>query len=324
MTRTDAHRPSAIEPADYHFVGFEVLKIEDIGDAHFLMAERARIRADMERTGGTYSRHQHGGNCHICGAHAIYTALFHHKPSNAYVRTGLECADKLDCSGVEAFRRDVKTALEARAGKRKALAVLTAAGLVGAWEVCEAEQRRSAEYRIACDAWSAANPEPEYRSTDRGYGMEPVGAPKWTPARREESTVCDIVGKLVKYGSISDAQTNYLRRLVDQIARRPQIEAQRAAEQEAAAPVPATTGRVEIVGEVLSIRLPSEDDFYQQTKLLVRHADGWKVWTSCPASIVGDVAKGNKIKFSATLKVSDKDPKFAFASRPSKAAILAA
>lgn len=63
--RNDTHRPSLINPSDYEFVAFECVKMEDLGAAQFAMAERVRINSHMKQTGGTYSRHQHGGNCHI-------------------------------------------------------------------------------------------------------------------------------------------------------------------------------------------------------------------------------------------------------------------
>ncbi len=52
MTRTDAHRPSVIEPADYSFVGFQYLRVDDLGAALFLADERRRIQTHMDSTGG--------------------------------------------------------------------------------------------------------------------------------------------------------------------------------------------------------------------------------------------------------------------------------
>lgn len=71
MARIDLHRPSAIEPADYFYVGMAHSKIECLGDAIFAKQERERIAEHMQQTGGEYSKHAHGGSCHICGAWAI-------------------------------------------------------------------------------------------------------------------------------------------------------------------------------------------------------------------------------------------------------------
>ena len=89
MNRTDTHRPSAIIPDDYEFVACECTKIEGLGDCLFIQQQREMIKAHMTRTGGTYSRHEHGGNCHICGSvNLIYSILYFHAPSNSYIRLG--------------------------------------------------------------------------------------------------------------------------------------------------------------------------------------------------------------------------------------------
>lgn len=327
MKRTDIHRPAVIEPANYEFVAFEYLKTDDdLGAAMFLAAERARTRAHMAATGGTYSSHAHGGNCHVCGAAAIYTALFYHKGANVYVRTGLDCAEKLECFGGEAFRKKVSTALEATAGKRKAKATLEAAGLSEAWAICEAITKRHADNNAAYAAWRAANPEPECRSSGGGYGIEEVGAPKPVPTSDAEMTVRDIVSKLVKYGSVSDKALNFVRVLIERINKAPEIAAARAAELEAAKPVPTDLHgkRADFRGTVLTVKEPDEYDRFGSTKMLVKHADGWKLWGTVPSSILHDIARGDEVEFSATIKVSDKDPKFGFWSRPTKARLIKA
>lgn len=283
--RDDIHRPSVLIPADYAFVAFESQKIEGLGDAQFIIAERAAIRAHMDRTGGTYSHHAHGGNCHICGAHAMYTALFHHIPTNTYIRTGLDCADKLDCGDVERFRRNVQTALEAHAGKRKAQAVLAQHNASAAWDIYTAAE-------TAEDA-------------------------------RENAIVRDMVGKLVHYGSLSDKQVAFLLRLLDTIARRPEIEAQRAAERAAAQPVPVTDKRITIRGRIVSIRVPDyQHGGFGSVRMLVQTAAGWKVWGSLPSALSG-IERGAEIEFDAAVKVSPKDDKFGFFSRPTKAHVIA-
>lgn len=290
MTRTDVHRPSVINPADYEFVAFEYLKTDDFGAAAFMISERALIRAHMNRTGGNYSGHEHGGTCHVCGSvNAIYTALFYHAPSNTYVRTGLDCTEKLDQAvNGDVFRRKVGRALEARKGKNKAKAILEAKGLADAWTV--------------------------YESYDN---CETSPAPG-----KEEVTITDIVGKLIKYGNASDAQLKYVGTLLDRIKRRPEIEVARKAEQDAAAPVPVTAARVEIVGKVLSIREPDAYAPFPSWKMLVQVDAGWKVWSSIPSALRGRVARGDRISFVAGLKVSDKDSKFGFANRPAQAKVI--
>ena len=127
MARTDIHRPSAIVPADYDFVA--VRYDGDHGADHLNLAANRRIlNAHMDRTGGKYSQHEHGGSCHVCGAGALYLAIYHHPKTNTYICVGEDCADKMDLDGVDAFapvRRAVKDAKEYAAGKQRALRLLT-------------------------------------------------------------------------------------------------------------------------------------------------------------------------------------------------------
>jgi len=283
MARFDVHRPSVIDPSDYEYVSMECIKIESLGDCLFIQAQRERLREHMAMTGGTYSGHDHGGNCGVCGnANAIYTSQFYHKKTNSYVRVGSECAEKLGCYEMESFKSKCANWLDAKAGKNKAKAKLEAAGIGGAWAVFEKKEA----------------------------------------ATNEEATVQDIVGKLVKYGSISDKQESYLAKLMDRIGRAGEIAAQRAAETAAAAPVPVVEGRMKVEGEVLTVK--EVQGFYgKQTKMLVRHASGWKVWSTVPANIVdAGIARGDRVEFVAAIKVSDDDPKFGFASRPAQGKVF--
>lgn len=191
MVRTDIHRPGAINPSEYEWVAFEYIPgvgtgPVDLGACAFLQSERQKIRDHMARTGGNYSTHEHGGNCMVCGAWAIYTVLFYHRPTNVYVRTGQDCAQKMEmsysASGYDLFKKNIHNVLEARAGKKKAEAILANAGLSRCWEIWEF-------------------------TTFNGKNME-------------ETTIQDVVAKLVKYGSISEKQTNLLRVLLNRIDHR--------------------------------------------------------------------------------------------------------
>ncbi len=208
MTRTDLHRPSAIIPEDYRFVACDYYGggLDVLGFA----GERAAFRADMERTGGRFSGHEHGGTCHICGANALYVAKYHHKPTNSYIVTGMDCAEKMDIADAVAFRSFKKRVAAGRklyAGRAKAEATLAAAGLQAAWAI--------------------------FTATDT------VGHQK------AESIVGDIVGKLVRYGSISDAQAGLVSRLLGDIAARP---ARQAAFQAARAVEAANSRHIGTVG----------------------------------------------------------------------------
>lgn len=123
--------------------------------------------------------------------------------------------------------------------------------------------------------------------------------------------------------------------------------------EEASKAVPAPSGRVEVVGTVMSTRVV-EGDYGISWKILVLTDAGYKVWGTLPraqADILADEfcdwmekkgysyysyggsvfftgsengdldwkgAKGRRIKFTATLSPSADDPSFAFYSRPTK------
>ena len=140
---------------------------------------------------------------------------------------------------------------------------------------------------------------------------------------REESVVVDIVGKLIKYGSISEAQCGYLRKLLYQIEHRAEIQAKREAEQAAALPVPEIEDRVLFKGKVLSIK-DTRNTYgdYPAVKALVQHVDGWKLWGNLPSNLWDKVSRDSEVEFMATIKRSDKDPKFGFWSRPTNGRVV--
>ena len=104
------------------------------------------------------------------------------------------CAQKMemgDARVFRAFRERVKAGLQVAAGKAKAQATLADAGLSRAWAV--------------------------YAATERN------------DHRWEENTITDIVGKLVKYGSVSEKQQAFIGSLLAKIDGRAAVDAQRAA-----------------------------------------------------------------------------------------------
>jgi hypothetical protein len=283
--RTDEHRPSAIDPSAYTFVGVSYMKIESLGDAYVLQSYREEILAHMNRTGGKYSTHEHGGNCHICGAYCIYTAVFYHAESNSYIRTGFDCASNLDMGDPIRFRaikKDVKTAREALAGKKKTEALLSDLGLSRVWELSQMESDPTG---TASDAW---------------YSLR------------------DVVARICRYGDASEKQLNALRIWADRIDRHAEIEAERKAERDAAAPCP--KGKHTVRGLIVSIK--DKETMYGLTlKATVKSTEGFLVWGTLPkAVIMANV--GDEIEFSATIEPSERDPKFGFFRRPTKARLV--
>lgn len=259
MARTDAHRPSAINPQDYDFVACDYYG--QYGSLSFL-TEREVFRAHLKATGGKYSDHEHGGTCGICGAGAMYVAKFHHRPTNTYLVTGMDCAAKMDMGDARVFRdfrARVRAGLEAAAGKRKAQATLQAAGLAQAWEI---------------------------------YTAENADGHRW-----EENTIGDIVGKLVKYGSISEKQLAFIGSLLARIASRAAIDAQREADK-------ALSQHVGVEGErrdfTLTVKaVPSFDTAYGTLYVHICRDDAGNVVIYKGKEIA---EKGQRITLKATIK----------------------
>lgn len=277
MTRTDIHRPAVIVPAEYDYVAIKTMRIEDLGDAAFLKIERERLAKHKEKTGADFSQHSHGGSCHVCGAHAMYLAVFYHKPTNVYICTGFDCAEKMEWdSGLgEAFRKKVRDVREAAKGKKKAQAVLSDAGLSQVWEIY----------------------------------VDPN-----SPDKFEENTISDIVGKLVKWGSVSPKQIEFLRKLVQKVTDRPALEAKRQEEWLDANPVPLTDKRIRIEGEVTSLFY---DEEWGRSNMIVKTIWGWVAKGTRPSGL--EVQKGDKVEFLATVKPSKNNEKFGYFSRPTQA-----
>lgn len=307
--RTDIHRAKTIDPTQYEWVAFENLQAATQGDIDacgYLMEQRERIQEHMAETGGTYSTHTHGGNCHICGAWAVWTVLFYHQASNTYIRTGHECAGLLDAGLRERFNRwknAAVDALHALAGKRKAKAMLDAVGLAEAFQIWEQPPSMLCPTHAGDSCWSE-NP----NWTEEIWSCADC---RRLHSRKEEVAIIDIVRTVVKYGNLSEKQSGYLGKLLERIQTRDEHEARHRAEREAAAPCP--SGRTVIEGTVLKVE-QRQTDFGPCTKMLVKDKSGFMVWGTVPGN--ANVTQGDVIKFRATLEPSRDDLKFGFAKRP--------
>lgn len=131
-TRTDIHRPSAIVTADYDLIGFMYC-----GPKEGAVDDKLHVNRFINERGAKFSGHDHGGSCHVCGAHALYLGVFHHRPTNTLICVGETCADKMDASPLafRHFHERAKAGIEAFAGKAKARATLAERGLSDAFDM---------------------------------------------------------------------------------------------------------------------------------------------------------------------------------------------
>jgi len=82
----------------------------------------------------------------------------------------------------------------------------------------------------------------------------------------------------------------------------------------------APQGRLQVTGEILGSR--SQDWGYgTTTKILVKTTEGWKLWLTLPSGIYG-AQRGDTVTFTVTVEPSEKDPRFAYGVRPTKASIV--
>jgi len=295
-TRTDIHRPSVIQPEDYQFIAILHKKIEDMGDVYLLQEQRARFREHLEKTGGKFADHQEGGKCHVCGNSLIYSLVFYHADTNTYIKVGNDCADKLDMGDPALFAKVTKAAgdwRKAKAGKAKAEGLLAERDKLAAWEI--------------------------YNS----------GSP--VNMLYEEATIHNMVSKLVRFGSLSQGQWDFMDTLFEKIDNREKVKAEREAEKAAALPCP--TGRHTIEATVLKTAV-NDTAWGHSFKMTIKTTDGYLVHCSIPsdlqlfeAEVNGEqvqtvLKRGDVIRISVTLTPSQGDPKFGFGNRPTKAEIV--
>lgn len=330
--RTDIHSTSKVDPSayvfvacDYHGGGLE--SMEFIG-------ERQTFRAHMTRTNGKWAHitradgedGSHG--CYICGAACMYVAKFYHETTNTYIETGMDCAGKMDMGDkrvFDSFRKKIRAGIEAAAGKAKAQRILADAGMSQAWEIYVAD-------------YATLPREDRQISYDNGDGI-----------MFEERTIRDVISKLVRYGSVSEKQTAFVAKLLAKINDRARAAAERAAKDANRANLPISDKRVTVEGVIISAKYEeggwTGSGFCrpEAVKVVVEHATGWKVWGSLPRDMWSNAAtygeaswnngsmtdsgkdidaaklKGRTIRFDARLVASDKDSKFGFFKRPTKA-----
>lgn len=216
MARTDIHRPSVINPADYNLIGFRYVG----RNADMTMAfanSRSVVAEHMAKTGGKYSNHEHGGTCYVCGAYAMTLAVYHHPKTNTYICTGEDCADKMDLAtdGIDLFRKNMKSLANVYAGKRKAEKTLADLGLSRAWEIFNLDPK------------------------DKEF---------------EEGTITSIVINTIRYGSISDKQVAFVKSLIEKIDNRAALKAEREKQNAISNYVGKVGQRIDIVGTIYFVR----------------------------------------------------------------------
>jgi hypothetical protein len=299
MTRKDMHSPASPEfdPAAYRCEGVYMTHLPaaafDPWSVAEVQASRAAASALVEKG---YTLGSGGpGKCGHCGAHMGYAALMVRDEAQQFIWVGETCLDNrfdLTKRQFDALRKTARLNRERANATERLAALLEAHPLLA----------RLTEF----------------------------------PA---DAFLSDIDRKMRRDARLTENQIAAAERAVTRKDAQVVREAEWAARQQAlvASGVRAPSGRTVVVGEVVSIK-QYVDDYNSSRyggyvayvyKMLVQHAEGWKVWVSVPADLRdGDdeptIAKGDTVRFTATLTPSEDDPTFAKGSRPTKASTLVA
>ena len=96
MKRTDAHRPSVIDPKEYTLVAYDYLG-SDVNMIDATKEDRVAIRAACLLRGISYADclDKLTSQCQCCGAHALYYGVFYHPKTNVMLWLGHICAYKM-------------------------------------------------------------------------------------------------------------------------------------------------------------------------------------------------------------------------------------
>jgi hypothetical protein len=304
MTRTDLASPTNIDPAAFIFVA-GVYFGSSPGEGFDEMLGEWMSEKNEDGKASWYSERPviitnfpllneagnfaRKGTCDHCGAIFKWGAVYQHKPTGKHIVVGNVCANRT---------LDVPS--------RHELDV------------------RQLQSRLAANRLAARKAEDA-----RKQGEEMGFSWLYTTGKHNSKTLDDIASKGLKYGGLTPAQIELVRKIHDGTptewqARKDEVKAKREAEEAAAEPVPSNGERIEIKGAILTIK---EKEGYMGEvvlKMLVRHATrGFKVWGTVPSALVG-AKVGDVVTFSAKVERSNDDPKFGFFSRPTKARMVAA
>lgn len=299
--RTDLAAPSVIDPAAFTFVAGVYFGCKPGEDFDALLGEwmsekdtsgtaswynkRAGVRTHFLMLNAE-SNFMVKGTCDHCGAHFDWGSVYQHA-SGGHIVVGNVCADKT---------MDVPNRLEL--------------------DVRRMQARIAAARKAARNAAQA-----RADAVTGGYDWLYTGT-------HDNATLADIARKGLAWGGLSERQVELVKRIhsgtpAEWEVKKAARDAQRAAEELAAEPVPRTDARLEITGTVLTTR---EQDGYMPgttvTKILVRAEAGFKVWGTLPRDLAAK--RGDVVAFCARVSPSDNDDKFGFFSRPTKARIVQA
>lgn len=288
MPRTDSHRPAEIVPVDYAYVEVFYQGInEDMWDAY--KGEHKFLDEVLGVNGGPWDENPafNGPNWKSKGTCDHCGAHFAHGVVYRHEPTGDLIAVGHICAANTMLSGLDKAARVRQRAEKAAAAGRERAKRAAEREAFLAEHPGLAE-ALTTDHEIVADINRRFRNTDRTF--------------------------------LSDKQIALVFKLAAEAPEREAKEAQWAAEREAAEEVPVTDERLAITGEVIKVDW-QDNEFGGRTVITVKTDRGFLLWGSRPSALCG-VERGDRVSFSAKVERSDRDPKFGFFKRPTKASFI--
>lgn len=222
--------------------------------------------------------------CHHCGAWLRYVAVLEYTPTGEYIAVGETCLEN---------RFDRATADFHALRKQAQL---------------DREQQRIVKAR---EAFCAANPDLAF--------LADTTQETWPEAVKGNSFAGSLAWALKRYGNLTERQVEAIRPAIDKMIARHEAKLAEAAKPEAEK-VPVLEGKVQITGEVKSVKW-YDSDFGGSLKMLVLDDRGFKVWGTVPSSLP-NCETGDRVVFSATVTRKDGEIDFGYFKRPTKGIFL--
>lgn len=306
QVRTDIHRPSEIDPANYSYTtsfdtqppqvapptGVVTPEFQEYvqGLIQGWLDQRDEIRAMVENDTSVYRSIY---RCDHCGAHLRYVSLFLYEPTGEHIAVGEECAENT-MSVPDRMSLDMKRLRDKAAAQRE--------NMRQAQETQKRMVITRAEY-------------PQATEILENY-------------EGENSFIKDVQERYMKWGNLSEKQADAI------VQAHKRDNAPKEVEEETA---PVVEGKITVTGEVKKAYV-KETDFGSRFVMIVQDDRGFKVWGTVPSSLqeipssikmegsedvlYRGLEEGDRVSFNANVTKSDRDESFGFFKRPSKAKYL--
>ncbi len=292
--RTDVHSPSNLVTEDYDFLGCgDYGTADEPGYSPLREPYAQKLLSEGWRFA---SVDNDGGGCQHCGARLRYFAILLHTPSKTFLRVGEQCLDNRFALASTEFHKLRKAAKLNR--ERRVLAEVREEFARDNADVVDFLTRKITE----CEARFGFIPEPDY---DTHLNL------------RFWEFYLSLYARLTRTGLLTEAQVAALRKSAVKDAER---EAKRAEERKDAEPVPVTTEKVVVTGQVIKTDWQS-NAYGGRAVFTVKDDRGFVLWGTQPSAL-SEAEKGDRVTFTATVERSERDEFFGFFKRPTKTAII--